>query len=39
MCAVHQDDGQSKRTPFRDLRKIGKDRRVSRHDVGDHDLD
>jgi hypothetical protein len=30
-----RDAGQSARQPFATLRKIGKGRRVSRHDLGD----
>lgn len=32
---VHQDDGQARRKPFSELRKFGKIRRMSRHDLGD----
>lgn len=31
----HRDAGQSVRKPWSELRKIGKKRRVSRHDVHD----
>lgn len=31
----HRDAGQSVRKPFSELRKIGKLRRVSRHDISD----
>ena len=31
----HRDSGQSQRKPFAELRRIGKIRRVTRHDLGD----
>lgn len=31
----HRDAGQSHRKPFGELRRLGKLRRVSRHDLGD----
>jgi len=36
MCKYykHMDHGQAIRKPFSELRKIGKTRRVSRHDLG-----
>lgn len=33
----HRENGQSHRKPPAELRFIGKVRRVSRHDLGDHD--
>lgn len=37
MCKYykHANEGQSVRKPRTELRKIGKSRRVSRHDLGD----
>lgn len=37
MCKPHKQakNGQAARKPWPELRKIGKKRRVSRHDLGD----
>ena len=37
LCKPHKylDAGQSRRKPFTELRRLGKLRRVSRHDLGD----
>lgn len=34
MCAVHRDAGTAARTPWSALRRLGKRRRLSRHDLG-----
>ena len=41
LCKPHKDRraGRSHRDPFRELRKLGKLRRVSRQDLGDQDPD
>lgn len=35
MCSIHRDAGQAARKPWPELRRIGKARRVTRHDLGD----
>lgn len=35
MCGIHKDSGQSKRTPWPALKKLGRDRRLKRHYVPD----
>ncbi len=36
LCGHHLDEGQAARKTTNELRFIGKNRRVSRHDLGDY---